>query len=66
MAFDHINEKIIVFTWYYKTEGYCLLNYSDIDKKSQILSIHSLNEPTIISHQNGLVALVHDCGIVFI
>ena len=66
VAFDHINEKIIVCAWYDKTEGYCLLNYSDIDKKPQILSLHSLSKPTIISHPNGPVALVHDCGIIFI
>ena len=66
VAFDHINEKIIVCTWNYKTKGYCLLNYSDIDKKPQILSLHSLSKPTIISHPNGPVALVHDCGIIFI
>ena len=66
VAFDHINEKIIVCTWNYKTKGYCLLNYSDIDKKPQILSLHSLSKPTIISHPNGSVALVHECGIIFI
>ena len=66
VAFDHINEKIIVCTWNYKTKGYCLLNYSDIDKKPQILSLHSLSKPTIISHPNGSVALVHDCVLVFI
>ena len=66
VAFDHINEKIIVCTWNYKTKGYCLLNYSDIDKKPQILSLHSLSKPTIISHPNGPVALVHRRGIIFI
>ena len=66
VAFDHINEKIIVCTWYDKVEGYCLLNYSDIDKKPQILSLHSLSNPTIISHPNAPVALVHDRGIIFI
>ena len=66
MAFDHINEKIIVCTLYDKTEGYNLLNYSDIDKKPQILSLHSVSEPTIISHPNGPVALVHYSGMIFI
>ena len=66
VAFDHINKKIIVCTCYIKTRVYYLLNYSDTDKNPQILSLHSVYLPIIVSHPNGLVALVRDSGVTFI
>ena len=66
VAFDPINEKIIVCTLYDKTDVHYLLNYSDTEKNPLMLSLHSQSMPSIISHPNGPVAVVHDNSVIFI